>query len=116
MKNARFWHYSTGTGDGWVKLTLRPGQTLHWHEYHRTDEGHSFQTYTWTHNGDSITRQWSNGGRDCDGHISTTGTDACQLSKLTECQPVIDDDPPQPDWQESQPTEVNDQFARLSNY
>jgi hypothetical protein len=116
MKNARFWHWS----DGWVKLTLRPGQTLHWHEYHRTDEGHSFQTVTWHHyagsDGQQVIREWSHGGRDCDGHIATTGTDACPLSKLIDRQLVTGDDPPHPDWQEVQPTEVNDQNARLANY
>lgn len=120
MKNARFWHWSTGHSDGWVKLTLKPGQTLSWHKYSTDEEGYSFQTYTWHHyagsDGQQIIREWSNGGRDCDGRIETTGSDACPLSKLTECQPVVGDDQPQPDWQESQPTEVNDQFARLSNY
>ena len=116
MKNARFWHWSTGHSDGWVKLTLPPGQTLRWSEFHRTDEGHSFQTCTWTHNGPEVTRSWSHGGRDCDGRIETTGTDSCPLDKLHDCQPVTGDDPNHPDWQEAEQTTVNDESARLANY
>lgn len=120
--NARFWHWSTGHTDGWVKITLKPGQSLSWHESHRTDEGYSFQAYTWTHDGDSVTRKWLDGGRDCDGPIQRTGTDSCPLNKLAECQPVYEpemhDDKAicRPDWQEAEPTQINDLYAQLSNY
>ncbi len=118
--NARFWHWS----NGWVKLTLKPGQTLSWGEYHRTDEGHSFQTCAWTHTGPEITRQWCHGGRDCDGRIETSGADLCPLDRLANVQ-ACPDDPERfhegrlihrPDWKEAEQTRVYDQFAQASNY
>lgn len=76
--NARFWVWR----DGWVKLTLRPGQSLHTHECKHTDEGFHEDLEQWTHTGYSVVRQWEIGGRDCDGLSYDRGTDSCELDEL----------------------------------
>lgn len=92
--NARFWAYLNG---GPVKITLRPGQTLHWSQGHRTDEGWSRSLETWSYEADEspalLTRHWCQQGRDCDGTLEHGGQDTCEATNLLSRPPYPEDEP-----------------------
>lgn len=79
MKNARFW---TWHNDGWVKLTLRPGQSLTHHVGGRTDEGWFSEATTWMHAVSEIVRENDSSGCDCDGPLYRHWRDRCCLDEL----------------------------------
>ena len=77
--NARFWVWHRG---GWVKLTLRPGQSLTAFEGDPTDEGYRREVSTFTHHGDVVGCEWYETGRDCDGRYERGGESFCELADL----------------------------------
>jgi hypothetical protein len=79
VKTARFWVW---VNDGWVKLSIPPGQCLTWSEAHPTDEGWSGQSQCWTNTGEEVILEWTDEGRDCDGFISHEGTSTCPIEQL----------------------------------
>lgn len=87
--NARFWVW---WNDGWVKLTLRPGQVVHLHESHPTDEGYSYTEEVYEHDGDEVIVTYEQGGSDCDGPLTHHCVCSARLSELQstaepECPP-----------------------------
>ena len=77
--NARFWVWHRG---GWVKLTLRPGQSLTASEGDPTDEGYRREVSTFTHHGDVVGSEWYETGCDCDGRYERGGESFCDLADL----------------------------------
>ena len=80
-RNARFWEYINGD---YVKLTLRPGQSLSWSTGYRTEEGWHSEGAQWTHTGDGVSCQSGTDGVDCDGRLSTHCDSFVPLDKLRE--------------------------------
>ena len=78
-KRARFWAYVNGD---YVRLSLRDGQILYWTRHESTDEGHAWEAEKWEREGDVITNDYSNGGRDCDGITSQGGKRSCRTHEL----------------------------------
>lgn len=78
-RNARFWVYERG---GWVKLTLRPGQSLQIYTGGPCDEGSHFESVTWGHEGNRVTCEYHTWGRDCDGRHEYHSFRACKLGQL----------------------------------
>lgn len=114
--NARFWVFEN---DAWVKLTLRPGQTLRWEQCQDTDEGYSYRSVRWSHHGELVVRYTDDGGRDCDGRHETRSTDECPLGELQSVACDLDDGrgvTMRPDWREAQPTEAYDEYAQSAGY
>lgn len=64
--NARFWIYAN---ESWVKITLRPGQSLSWSYGGRTDEGYSYHYETYESDGETVECLITDTGRDCDGRL-----------------------------------------------
>lgn len=121
----RFWTWEAG---GWVRLTLRPGQTLTRTEGGPADEGYHFSVTTWTHEGDRVRRECSAWGRDCDGGYGYESADVCPLDELAavECRDVTappgdDGEHPllpfrRPAWAEDEAVRVFDEYARAAGY
>lgn len=124
---ARFWTFHNGD---WVKLSLRPEQTLATYHYQRDEEGYSSQSVVWTHNGLGVFRETSTRGRDCDGVRSSTFEDYCPMRRLAHV-PCVDRtydgaETPEhdekgapmrrPRWTESAPTRCYDQYAEAAGY
>jgi hypothetical protein len=86
--NARFWEFHRG---GWVKITLKPDQALRHYFSEPHDEGYSYERVSWTYDAfyspPGVTRDWTNGGSDCDGPISRSGQDFCPTDELA-CVPA----------------------------
>lgn len=80
--NARFW--IIGPNCNPVKLTLRPGQTLHHRKFARTDEGWSAELNEWTHEVTHVENEWATDGVDCDGRLSRSGVAVCIVESLRE--------------------------------
>ena len=81
MRNARFWLFSHN-GD-WVKLTLKPSQTLSWGSFSEDEEGWTRVSQAWMHEGDRVRMSWYEDGTDCDGRLSAGGELVCPLEALT---------------------------------
>lgn len=62
--NLRFWIDWLGSE---VKLTLEPGQVIHLHEGHHTDEGYRSESRSYAHEGDGVKAEYYTRERDCDG-------------------------------------------------
>lgn len=105
-RNARFWVWHS---DGWVKITLKPGQALAHHSYQPGDEGWSSETNQWIHEGSGVRLQWFMDGTDCDGRLTQSGELFCRLINLASVCMFDDDRDEQqkrdnagifvPDWQ-----------------
>jgi hypothetical protein len=94
-RNAKFWAW---VNDGQVRITLRPGQSLHWGKSWRHEEGWSSEGETWTHVGTAVERDAWTDGRDCDGRMSTYTRLSCAMDRLT-ARTVDEDREPYPDWE-----------------
>lgn len=75
--NARFWA-SAASGSP-VKLTLKPGQTLHHHYGSRTDEGWMSESLRFSFNAGFIVCERHSDGVDCDGRLESFATLVCPL-------------------------------------
>lgn len=120
-RNARFWCW---VADGWVRVTLRPGQSLTWGRSWRDPEGWGFETSTWRHVGQGVEEDWARGGRDCDGYVEAAGLLFCPLERLAAV-PAWEDAPEhrfagrligRPDWREAAPTRCRDEYAVAANF
>lgn len=78
--NARFWVYH----NGWVKLTLKPGQKLNHTFSCLTDEGYVTQAETYSHDGTYVYSDMFETGRDCDGPYSRSTMVRCHISSLKD--------------------------------
>ena len=112
QRNARFWVYS---GDALVKLTLKPGQSLHHCQGGPTDEGWSSSASEWTRNGQFIDAEHVSDGRDCDGRLTQSTTLSCLVADLyarapDEWAPVY-----MPAWTQDCSSQ-RDEYAEISNY
>jgi hypothetical protein len=77
------------------------------------EEGYSFESYRWTFDGETVYRDWANGGRDCDGRIEYTGEDECPIADLAA---HVTEFRAYPEWRESKPVRVYDQYAQAAGY
>ena len=130
--NVKFWTYHNG---GYVKITLKPDQSLEHYDSWAHEEGYSWRGTKWTYSGQWVFCKWGYGGRDCDGRLDHSSEDRCHVSRLKDHVVEVDPEPVQewkhkraypdsrwaeyvltPDWQESEPTRVYDQYAQMAGY
>lgn len=121
-RNARFWVFINLS---WAKLTLRQSHSLSHHASNKTDEGYSYESTTWTLEGRRVVRDWTDGGRDCDGRYSSTCSQVCHVSDL-HAEPAHDDGTTtaylngqhihRPVWEDADDTLVFDEFAEAAGY
>lgn len=78
-RNIRFWDF---VGTGLVKLTLKPGQTLHHHRSWHNGEGYSWEISEYQVEDDVVVNNFGFGGRDVDSRMSGGCTTICPLDKL----------------------------------
>ncbi len=84
-RNARFHVWAHG---GWVKVTVRNGQTLSWGYASTHDEGWSSYHESWENEGGILRSETFSDGTDCDGRMSQHGEYHCEVSKIhadTDC-------------------------------
>jgi hypothetical protein len=78
-KVVRFWVWHT---DGYVRLTVRNGQSLTWVSRGPTDEGWSERGEIWRYDdGVLVNESWTD-GRDCDGRFATGDEFMCPWTDL----------------------------------
>lgn len=120
--NARFWVWEN---DGWIKLTLKPGQTLRWVSGGSTDEGYSNDYHSWEYDTEEgvVIADYANESRDCDGRHSYHATSNCLIGDLQALPPVtadpenyVDEIPvPRPDWRRGASSQ-RDHYAEAMGY
>lgn len=113
MRNARFW---TWMNDGWVKITLSPGETLAHYTCRSHDEGWSSTANSWEYDGETIVSTLTEDGRDCDGRSSYhascwTTVDKLRENEFVESGEVIRT----PRWEQGERV-CYDQFAEQAGY
>ena len=89
-RSVRFWIHCPGNCDGgFIRLTLRPGQSLTWCRYRTTDEGWSLEMTTWTHDEREglVIQNHATDGVDCDGRLYRASTWVCPIADLAAEQP-----------------------------
>lgn len=111
-RNARFWVWWR---QDWVKITLRPGETLCAGYGGQCDEGWSRFSEQWSHTGLRVEREWVSEGQDCDGRSAQYGEDFAMLDELDAVGRGEFEEMLAPRWQDSQ-TSQRDEFAELAGY
>lgn len=93
LPNARFW---TWENDGWVKLTLKPGQTLRYCSGSPDDEGWWWSGQEFEYDADEgvVISRYTSERSDCDGRHSSYSDCECPLSDLQARPP----EPADPEW------------------
>lgn len=106
MNNARFWHWHS-PADQWVKITLKPGQSLSWSQGGPCEEGWFRQSITWEYDIDEgvVICTHDESGADCDGRYDRGFESHCLLDELQSVPGVADWEtgevlgPPRPNWE-----------------
>ena len=126
-RNARFWVY---WHDGWVKLTLKPEQSLEVGYGRLHDEGWCRYHQSWEHDGDRVLCASTSESADCDGRHSDYDDCECLLENLAAVQheKLCDfsdeypegfmpdfDAPLTPKWEHIKASQY-DQFAEAAGY
>jgi hypothetical protein len=120
--NARFWVWEN---DGWIKITLKPGQTLRHFRGGETDEGYSNEWQSYEYDGDegTVVSRYSNESRDCDGRHVYYADSHCPISEL-QARPPEPADPewgteeipvPRPEWRKGSASQ-RDYYAEAMGY
>lgn len=114
-RNARFWVWECG---GWVKLTLRPGQSLSYAWFRTADEGWDSERVTWSHTGNAVECESDSSGADCDGRLDRSSLVSCPLAEL-QSDPVEADNSGRsifrPNWERVSASQ-RDHFAEAAGY
>lgn len=81
MKNARFWIWHN---DGWVKLTLTPGESARFGTGGSHEEGYHCEDWCYEYDaeGQSVVCHSVAWGRDCDGPYRRFAKSYCPLTEL----------------------------------
>lgn len=128
MRTARFW---TWINSDWVKISLKPEQSLSWGRSERTDEGWSAEGVTWEHDGTGVCQESWTRGKDCDGVSGWSDESFCLLPCLRSVlsvdfsrwdkpaafcldekgQPLF-----RPLWRDARGAECYDQYAEAAGY
>lgn len=87
-RTLRFWTWAI---DGFVKLSLRPGDVLTWGTGGPNEEGWSSRTNQWRHDGTRVVHTLNTDQRDCDGRLSTHNVEAAQRYDLAIHRRIGDD-------------------------
>ncbi len=108
-----FWDWLNGS---YVKLTLRDGEVLEWHNYRSDDEGWTVEECTWVLEDDGVHMHVSWVGRDCDGRHSSSAEFVCAVDKLTATLGAVDNSGhAMPAWVNVS-EERRDHYAEASGY
>lgn len=116
--NARFWVWEC---DGWVKLTLKPGQTLRYCYGGPHEEGYSYSEQEFEYDADEmvVISRYTNNSRDCDGPLDYRSESHCRIDELQAEPPDTDDPygprPARPNWQKGESCQ-RDHYAEAMGY
>ena len=127
-RNARFWIFWKGD---WVKITLKPEQTITIHEFSHTDEGWSSTCETYLYDGEDerVICSIANESRDCDGKHGHYSDYHCPVGELASLEREEITEwtvggemvgtgvfrPSRPNWQELTASQY-DQYAETMGY
>ncbi|MGZ8432802.1 MAG: hypothetical protein ACXWYM_00010 [Candidatus Binatia bacterium] len=104
--NIRFWEFFHGKQ---VKITLKPGQAIQWHNFFYTDEGWEHEVVILSFHGGVVRKEWKNQGRDCDGMLTRGGVLVGEKTRAGENGLPIMDWDKEDHWQ-------SDEYAEAMGY
>lgn len=115
--NARFWVWEC---DGWVRITLKPGQTLSYAGGGPTDEGRSYFAQEWEYDADEmrVISRYHSWGNDCDGPHSYHSEVSCPVIDLEALPAEMRDGeqfPDRPLWRDRHASQ-RDVYAEMMGY
>ncbi len=108
--NARFWIMWNGD---WVKITLRPGQSISMCAGRNHEEGFSCEAEVYSFDCDVVECAITSWGRDCDGRYDVHMNYHCHVTQLKAHD--MDDGTIRPQWERGH-CEQYDQFAEMAGY
>jgi hypothetical protein len=109
----RFW---TWVNDGWVKLSLRPGEYAQSERYRAHDEGGTASGETWEADEHGVCLEAWSDGRDCDGRMETFTRLYCPADRLAVREVEIDGESHMlPDWERVEASQ-RDHSAEAAGY
>lgn len=113
--NARFWVFEN---QSYVRLTLKPFESLSMHSGGLTDEGYGYFWSRWTYEAGEgvVTLEYSSDERDCDGRLSRGGELACPVAELDGLEPAWEGGERRSDWREAEPAWQRDESAEAMGY
>jgi len=109
--NARFWIY---WNQNWVKLTLKPTQSVSLNDGRTTCEGFVDHNEVYTHEGDRVGCSITTISKDCDGVFHHYWDGFCELDSLKE-NPEDENGPARPYWTKESQSQ-RDLFAERCGY
>lgn len=109
--NARFWIW---WNDDWVKLTLRPGQSVSMFTGGPTDEGFACESQEYSFDADVVECAITTWGRDCDGRHEWLGDSSCHVTRLKDRE-ADEHGPARPEWERGHSRQY-DQYAEMAGY
>jgi hypothetical protein len=115
---ARFWIMHPHNVDGFVRLTLRPGQSVAFHRGKPDSEGFtaSAERYRYDISERVIRRECASWGSDCDGRYKSFSDDVCPLDQLATVPVEWNGETiNRPNWQQESASQ-RDYTAEAMNY
>lgn len=109
--NARFWIW---WNNSWIKLTLRPGQSVSMGKGGPNDEGFCCESQGYQHDGDRVSSYVRIDSRDCDGPHTYDWDGFCLLADLKAAE-ADEYGPARPTWTKESSFQ-RDLYAELSGY
>lgn len=100
---ARFWVWHVGA---WVKLSLRPGESLCHTFSAQTDEGWRAESNTWVNESGCVRWTWHTYETDCDGPTERGGELVCKVEDLAKVPAWDDETIRRPEW------DVEEKYSR----
>lgn len=111
VRNARFWIWENGD---WVKLTMRPGQTITRYWRMPCDEGWASAYSQYQFNGSHVLVECESDGCDCDGRLTDSRLFVCPLANLKAIE-ADEDRPARPEWEKVRARQF-DEYAEMAGY
>lgn len=109
--NARFWLW---WNQSWVKITLRPGESVSMYTGAPTDEGYSCEAQVYSYDEDVVEYAITTWGSDCDGRHEWHGNGHCHVSNL-QANDADEHGPARPEWVKGHSRQY-DQYAEMAGY
>jgi hypothetical protein len=112
-REARFWVFINGSP---VRLKLKKNKTYYWGQCKSTDEGYHIRSESYYFDGEKVTSEVIDEGKDCDGRLIHGGRYNFDYLLYYSGSGVFSEGRLYPDWTAIEEYPIYDEFGRNMNY